>query len=79
MRPTVDAVGKVAQLLGVVQHLNALGVGVVAHSEGSGDSGCKFAAARTIHCYDYDYYDYFYILNVGCLDIPLGRLPRTLT
>lgn len=48
MGPTVDAVGQVAQLLGVVQHLNALGVGVVAHREGSRDSGCKFAAAQTI-------------------------------
>lgn len=48
MRHTVDAVGQVAQLLGVVQHFDALGVGVVAHCEGSGDGGCKFPAARTI-------------------------------
>lgn len=48
MRPTVDAVGQVAQLLGVVQHLNALGIGVVANREGSGDGGCKFSAAQTI-------------------------------
>lgn len=46
---TVDAVGQVAQLLGVVQHLDALGVGVVAHAERSGDGGRKFpAGADTI-------------------------------
>lgn len=44
---TVDAVSQVAQLLGVVQHLDALGVGVVAHAERSGDGGCKFPAAQT--------------------------------
>lgn len=39
---TADAVGQVGELLGVVQHLHALGVGVVAHREGLGDGGCKF-------------------------------------
>lgn len=47
-RRTVDAVSQVAQLLGVVQHLDALGVGVVAHREGSGDGGGKFPAAQTM-------------------------------
>lgn len=44
---TVDAVSQVAQLLSVVQHLDALGVGVVAHAERSGDGGRKFPAAQT--------------------------------
>lgn len=44
---TVDAVSQVAQLLGVVQHLDALGVGVVVHAERSGDGGRKFPAAQT--------------------------------
>lgn len=48
MGRTVDAVSQVAQLLGVVQHLDALGVGVVAHREGSGDGGRKFPAAQTM-------------------------------
>lgn len=39
--PTADAVGQVGELLGVVQHLHALGVGVVAHREGLGDGGCE--------------------------------------
>lgn len=39
--PTADAVGQVGELLGVVQHLHALGVGVVAHREGFGDGGCE--------------------------------------
>lgn len=39
--PTADAVGQVGELLGVVQHLHALGVGVVAHREGLGDGGSE--------------------------------------
>lgn len=39
---TVDAVSQVPELLGVVQHFNTLGVGIVADCEGPGDGGCKF-------------------------------------
>lgn len=39
---TADAVGQVGELLGVVQHLHTLGVGVVAHRERLGDGRCKF-------------------------------------
>lgn len=44
MERTVDAVSQVAELLGVVQHLDALGVGVVAHGERSGNGGGEFPA-----------------------------------
>lgn len=43
---TVDAVSQVLELLGAVQHFDALGVGIVAHCEGPGDGGCKFPAGR---------------------------------
>lgn len=43
---TVDAVSQVPELLGVVQHFDALGVGIVAHCEGPGDGGCKFPAGQ---------------------------------
>lgn len=39
---TPDAVGQVPELLGVVQHFDALGVGVVAHCERPGDGASKF-------------------------------------
>lgn len=39
---TPDAVGQVGELLGVVQHLHALGVGVVAQREGLRDGRRKF-------------------------------------
>lgn len=39
---TPDAVGQVPELLGVVQHFNTLGVGVVAHGERPGDGASKF-------------------------------------
>lgn len=41
-RRTGDAVGQVGELLGVVQHLHALGVGVVAHRERLRDGRGKF-------------------------------------
>ena len=43
---TIDAVCQVAELLGVIQHFNTLGVRVVAHCERSGNSGCKFPVDR---------------------------------
>ncbi len=42
MPHTIDAVSQVPELLGVVQHFNTLGVGIVADCEGPGDGGCKF-------------------------------------
>lgn len=80
MRRTVDAVGQVAQLLGVVQHLDALCVGVVAHREGSGDGGCKFPAAQTIIFIFYIYFFTFYF-NIRLLAAWafLGGLPTALT
>lgn len=39
---TADAVGQIGELLGVVQHFNALGVGIVAHREWLWDGGGKF-------------------------------------
>lgn len=80
MRRTVDAVAQVAQLLGVVQHLDALCVGVVAHREGSGDGGCKFPAAETIILIFFFFFLIFYF-NIGLLAAwPfLGGLPTALT
>lgn len=43
---TADAVGQVGELLGVVQHFDALGVGIVAHRERLRDGGGKFPAER---------------------------------
>lgn len=79
MRRTVDAVCQVAQLLGVVQHLDALCVGVVAHREGSGDGGCKFPAAQTI-IFIFLFFLHFF-LNIGLLSAWafLGGLPTALT
>ena len=41
---TTDAVSQVSELLGVIQHFDALGVGVVADCERPGDGGCEFPA-----------------------------------
>lgn len=43
---TTDAVSQVPELLGVVQHFDTLGVGIVAHCERPGDGGCKFPVGR---------------------------------
>lgn len=43
---TADAVGQIGELLGVVQHFNALGVGIVAQRERLRDGGGEFAVER---------------------------------
>lgn len=45
---TADAVGQVGELLGVVQHFNALGVGIVAHRERLRDGGGEFPVKMLI-------------------------------
>lgn len=45
---TADAVHQVPELLGVVQHLGALGVRVVAHRERPRDGGREFPAERGV-------------------------------
>lgn len=46
LRRTIDAVSQVPELLGVVQHFNTLGVGIVAHCERLGDGGCEFPVGQ---------------------------------
>lgn len=43
---TADAVGQIGELLGVIQHFNALGVGIVAHRERFRDGGGEFPVER---------------------------------
>lgn len=50
---TADAVGQLPELLGVVQHFNALRVGVVAHREGPWDGACKLPVEKSFFCVSY--------------------------
>ncbi len=50
-RHTADVVSQVLQLLCVVQHLNSLCVGIIAHRERSGNGGSKFPVKKKhIYC-----------------------------
>lgn len=60
---TIDAVSQVPELLGVVQHFNTLGVGVVAHCERPGDGGRKFPVGPR----DVNVVGFLCNLNVLCI------------